>query len=71
MNRDDAIIFRLLGVPRSAASPMVDYAHQNVGEALAKVRKRLTDLSDANWNIAMGDGGETYRKVWRILEGLV
>lgn len=70
VNSDDAIIFRLLGVPRSAASSIANELQQHVAEPLPKLRNRLCDLTESDWNRAIGDNGKTYRKVWRILEGL-
>jgi superfamily II DNA/RNA helicase len=70
VNSDDAIIFRLLGVPRSAASSIAKQLNQHITEPITALRNRLTNLSDSDWNQAMGKKGKTYRKVWRIIEGL-
>ncbi|MBF0236388.1 MAG: DEAD/DEAH box helicase [SAR324 cluster bacterium] len=70
VNSDDAIIFRLLGVPRLAASSIANQLHQYITEPLPEIRKRLFNLTETDWNRAMGEDGKTYRKVWRILEGL-
>ncbi|MDP8209624.1 MAG: DEAD/DEAH box helicase [Candidatus Stygibacter australis] len=70
VNSDEAIIFRLLGVPRSAASPIAIYLNDHISEPLPNLRNQLANLTDADWNQAMGEKGITYRKVWRIIEGL-
>jgi hypothetical protein len=70
VNSDEAIIFRLLGVPRSAASSIAHQLNQHITEPISTLRNRLTNLSDSEWNQAMGEKGKTYRKVWRIIEGL-
>jgi len=70
VNSDDAIIFRLLGVPRSAATSIANQLHQYISEPLPEIRKRLLNLTETDWSRAIGENGKTYRKVWRILEGL-
>ncbi|MFP4165143.1 MAG: DEAD/DEAH box helicase [Chitinispirillaceae bacterium] len=70
VNSDDAITFRLLGVPRSAASSIADQLQQHISEPLPELRNRLYNLTEADWNRAIGENGKTYRKVWRVLEGL-
>jgi superfamily II DNA/RNA helicase len=70
VNSNEAIIFRLLGVPRSAASSMAVYLKDHVSEPLPNIRNKLTSLTDVEWNQAMGQKGKIYRKIWRILEGL-
>ena len=70
VNSDDAIIFRLLGVPRLAASSIANELHQYISEPLPEIRNRLFNLTETDWNRAIGEDGKTYRKVWRILEGL-
>lgn len=70
VNSDDAIIFRLLGVPRSAATSIANQLHQYISEPLPEIRNRLLNLTETDWSRAIGANGKTYRKVWRILEGL-
>jgi hypothetical protein len=70
VNSDEAILFRLLGVPRTAASSVANKLHQYVSEPLPELRNRLSRLTETDWNQAIGEHGKTYRKVWRILEGL-
>jgi len=70
VNSDEAITFRLLGIPRSAADAVARHLHEHNAESLPQLRSRLSDLDESDWNQAMGNNGKTYRKVWRILEGL-
>ena len=71
VNSDEAITLRLLGVPRTAATRLAESMGNLLGEPLPNVRTRLREMDDAAWQRALGerDGG-TYRKVWRVLEGL-
>ncbi|OGR23476.1 MAG: ATP-dependent helicase [Desulfobacterales bacterium RIFOXYA12_FULL_46_15] len=70
VNSDKAIIFRLLGVPRSAADSIAQHLDEHITESLPQLRKRLSNLGESSWSQAMGENGKTYRKVWRIIEGL-
>lgn len=70
VNNDQAMMLRLLGVPRMAAVPL---AHEMEGiskQSLSEVRKQLKQMSEAHWINALGDQlkGQVYHKVWRILE---
>ncbi len=70
VNSNDAILFRLLGVPRSAASSIANQLHQYISEPLPELRKKLLNLTETDWNRAIGKDGKIYHKVWRVLEGL-
>jgi len=70
VNSDEAIIFRLLGVPRSAASSIANQLSEHTSESLGTLRNRLKNLGETNWTQALGENGKIYRKVWRVLEGL-
>lgn len=70
VNSDDAVIFRLLGVPRSAASAIANQLTDHIHEPLSNLRGRLVNLDERGWKEAIGEQGKTYRKVWRILEGI-
>ena len=70
VDSDDAIIFRLLGVPRTAATSIANQLHQYISEPLPEIRNRLLNMTETDWSRAIGENGKTYRKVWRILEGL-
>lgn len=70
VNREDAIAFRLLGVPRLAASPLAAHLKNHTNEPIPELRKKLYALQESDWVQALGNNGRTYHKVWRILEGL-
>jgi len=71
VNNDAAIALRLLGVPRTAASPLAAYMGQDLKQPLKNVRTQLQSMDKSSWNKALGPHeGEIYRKVWRVLEGL-
>lgn len=67
----NSIALRLLGIPRLAAEPLAAKM-QNIGNLpLAEVRNELRGMDAAFWSNALGsENGKTYRKVWRVLEGL-
>lgn len=70
VNSDDAIVMRLLGIPRTAAKPLASYCKSDSKESLPALRVRLRNLSDSDWNQALGVNGQVYRKIWHILEGV-
>lgn len=74
----DAIALRILGVPRSAASPLATVLGQratpdNAGEsALVDLRGQLRNATVQDWSTALGDSrGADYHRVWQILEGVM
>ena len=71
VNSDEAIALRLLGVPRSAATRLARSMGDLLEQPLANVRKHLINMDETTWRQALGERkGGTYRKVWRVLEGL-
>ena len=70
VNSSEAVKFRLLGVPRTAAPLIANQFRQYDSESLSKLRSRLSNLSEVGWKKAIGKNGKTYRRVWRILEGI-
>lgn len=70
VNTDEAITFRLLGIPRSAAAPIAEYMRDHIKDPLPVLRAKLAGLKDTEWTHALGDTGRVYRDVWRILEGI-
>lgn len=70
VNSDDAILFRLLGVPRTAANSIAKLMREHIAKPLPLIRKELNNLSDKEWNEAMGSKGSIYHRVYRIVEGL-
>jgi superfamily II DNA/RNA helicase len=67
VNSDEAIVMRLLGIPRLAADQMATLL--NTDQPLDKIRIELASLQDSDWQRVLGEKGEIYRRVWRILEG--
>ena len=72
VNDDNAIVLRLLGVPRTAAVNLADSMDDDIfEEPLGGVRKHLSSMDEMSWQRALGQNeGKTYREVWRVLEGL-
>jgi hypothetical protein len=71
VNDDAAIVLRLLGVPRVAATPLANAMGNILEQPLTNVRERLKGLNESEWTQALGKHqGRIYRKVWRVLEGL-
>jgi superfamily II DNA/RNA helicase len=71
VNSDAAIDLRLIGVPRSAAEPLAELLTQRGTDRNVHARRSaLAAMDDAEWNKALGSKGATYRRVWRVLEGL-
>ena len=69
VNTDEAVALRLLGVPRKAATPLAEELDVRVDDSLYQVRKKLIDADKSKWSSAMGDIGESYHRVWSIIEG--
>lgn len=67
---DEAVSLRLLGVPRHAATRLVQALGVKKGDVLPALRQRLESLSDVAWDDALGKEGRIYRKAWRIIDGL-
>ncbi|MFA7559514.1 MAG: DEAD/DEAH box helicase [Sphaerochaeta sp.] len=70
VNSEEAITFRLLGIPRLAAAPMASYLKNDIDKPFPELRKKLHTMQESDWVRALGDSGKTYHKVWRILEGI-
>ena len=71
VNDDNAMLLRLLGVPRVASSELSAILTNIKNESVPDVRNRLRTGGQDIWKEAMGnEKGETYYKVWSILEGL-
>jgi hypothetical protein len=69
VNTDEAVALRLLGVPRSAAAPLAKELKINAAESLNSTRVRLRSASLDVWKTALGERGESYHRVWSIIEG--
>ena len=70
VNDNHAIVLRLLGVPRMAATPLAKAMGEISNQPLSQVRDQLKHMNEASWEKALGDQqkGQIYHKVWRILE---
>ena len=69
VNSDSAVALRLLGVPRTAASPLAQEIGVDAADPLHEVRARLRGAGVDTWKAAMGDRGASYHRVWSIIEG--
>ena len=69
VNSDAAVALRLLGVPRTAASPLAERLAIRPEEPLHEIRVRLRGADASAWVAAMGERGASYHRVWSIIEG--
>ena len=69
VNSDEAVALRLLGVPRTAAAPLAKSLGVGASEPLNDVRAKLRASNVSTWRTALGDRGESYHRVWSIIEG--
>lgn len=69
VNSDEAVALRLLGVPRTAAPPLAAAMKVQADETLFAVRNRLRNAGVATWRAALGHRGDSYHRVWSIIEG--
>lgn len=69
VNSDEAVALRLLGVPRTAAEPLAKVLGVAASEPLHELRAKLRATRIDTWKNALGDRGESYHRVWSIIEG--
>lgn len=69
VNSDEAVALRLLGVPRNAATPLSGVLQVNASDTLPTVRSKLRSAQRSQWSAALGPIGESYHRVWSIIEG--
>lgn len=69
VNSDEAVALRLLGVPRTAAAPLAKSMGVVAAEPLNEVRAKLRASDVSTWRTALGNRGESYHRVWSIIEG--
>lgn len=69
VNSDEAVALRLLGVPRTAAAPLATTLGVAPNESLNVTREKLRTATAGAWRNALGKRGESYRRVWSIIEG--
>lgn len=61
---------RLLGVPRTAATPLARELNVRPSDPLHLTRQKLREADAGTWQSALGNRGSSYRHVWAIMEGL-
>lgn len=69
VNSDEAVALRLLGVPRTAATPLARTLQVGASEPLNAVRAKLRAAKVDAWTAALGERGRSYHRVWSIIEG--
>lgn len=69
VNSDEAVALRLLGVPRTAAMPLARSLGFSASEPLNGVRSKLRSAGLDTWRSALGERGDSYHRVWAIIEG--
>lgn len=69
VNSDKAVALRLLGVPRTAAVPLATTLDVAPNESLNVTREKLWNSTADTWRSALGKRGESYHRVWSIIEG--
>lgn len=70
VNSDDAMMLRLIGVPRIASTELSKILPNIKNESVVNVRHTLKSNGQDLWKTAMGnEKGDVYYKVWSILEG--
>lgn len=70
VNTDEAIALRLLGVPRGAAQPLAQTLRATKSQPLPQLRTLLAQTDAGVWTQALGDSGQDYFRVWKVLEGV-
>lgn len=69
VNSDEALSYRLIGVPRTAAGPLAETLNLPPETPLYTIRETLRDQGNAPWRSALGEIGPVYRTVWSVVEG--
>lgn len=71
VNSDDAMMLRLIGIPRIASNELSKELINIKNESVSNVRQALRNNGQEPWERAMGsEKGNVYYKVWSVLEGL-
>jgi hypothetical protein len=71
VNSDDAMMLRLIGMPRIASNELSKVLPNIKDETVINVRHILKSNGRELWKTAMGnEKGNVYYKVWSVLEGL-
>ena len=70
VNSDEAVALRVLGIPRSAATPLATKLQVDVNQPFYALRSQLRNAGERVWRTALGaKRGTSYHKVWSIMEG--
>ena len=70
VNSDAALALRVLGVPRTAATPLAAELKLETGQSLYKLRSIVRNAGENVWKLALGEKkGLSYHRVWSIMEG--
>ncbi|MDR3569244.1 MAG: DEAD/DEAH box helicase [Syntrophobacteraceae bacterium] len=70
VNTDEAIALRLLGVPRGAAQPLAQSLTTPRDLLLPQLRTQLAQTDVRIWTQALGESGQDYFRIWKVLEGI-
>ena len=71
VNNDDAMMLRLIGIPRIASNELSKVLPNIKDKTVVNVRHTLKSNGRELWKTAMGnEKGNVYYKVWSVLEGL-
>ena len=70
VNTDEAIALRLLGVPRGAAQQLAQSLSPAKNLPLPQLRSQLAKTDAQVWTQALGESGQDYFKIWKVLEGM-
>ncbi len=69
VNDDNAVVLRLLGVPRMAATPLAESMGVIAKQPLSQVRNQLKCMDEISWIKALGERkGKVYYGIWKVLE---
>ncbi len=70
VNTDEAIALRLLGVPRGAAQPLAQTLRTARNLPLPQLRTKLAQTDARVWTQALGESGQDYFRIWKVIEGV-
>lgn len=70
VNSDEALALRVLGVPRTAATPLANELDVDANRPMYQLRSQLHDSEVQTWEAALGQKkGDNYHRIWSIIEG--
>lgn len=70
VNSDEALALRVLGVPRTAATPLASELDVDANRPMYQLRSQLRDSEVQTWEAALGQKkGDNYHRIWSIIEG--